>query len=572
MRFSPTIALGCLAWTLVGCGGGGPSVQTLSSRPAGSAAGDLESPAVVSPALEEAREDYFAGVRAFVAGELDEAETLFLQANEALRFAGSAQIADLEARDADLLRGKLTYFLEKIDAQRGFEDTGSINTEEVAAGPTESDWKVTHGAITPKTNRHVERWLKYFTGDGRHVYQKWLDRKSAVDPIFREAFAKHGIPAEIAYHAMIESGYSTSAYSWAHAVGIWQFVRATGRRYGLRVDWWVDERRDPYKSSDAASHYLADLYEEFQDWELALAAYNVGEGRVRKQIRRQNTRDFWQLKLPRETRNHIPKFYAALILGTDPEKYGFTVNHSERRTSELVKVDYTVDFEVLGECAGAKPQVIAELNPALVRKCTPPDEGGYLVRVPIGTSGRVQTALADLPADKRVRWARHKVRRGDTISEIAERYGTSINAIVSSNRLRSRNFLSVGQELMIPRGQKHASPPAFASTGAPSRKVTYTVRKGDTLSEIAEKYGTSSKSLRRWNRLGRHIYPGQKLTVYTNGGSGSTRSASVKVRKGDTLWDIARAHGVSLTSLLRENNLSKRSTIRPGDTLRIPRS
>jgi membrane-bound lytic murein transglycosylase D len=303
----------------------------------------------------------------------------------------------------------------------------------------------------------------------------------------------------------------------------------------------------------------------------------VGEGRIRKQIRRQGTRDFWKLRLPRETRNHVPKFYAALILGSDPEKYGFSRSGEGPLATETVRVDFTVDFEVLGECAGVDARVLAELNPALVRHCTPPDDSGYEVRVPAGTGERAQLQLAALPEDQRVRWVQHTVRRGDTLSEIADRYGTTVSAISSANRLRSRNFLSIGQELLIPRGQRTAVAPRFASvgpSGGSGQSFTYRVRKGDTLSEIAERHGTSARNLRRWNRIGRYIYPGQKLTIRGSAPQSyaSGQDTYVKVRKGDTLWDIARFHGVSLTSLLRANNLSKSSLIRPGDTIRIPRS
>ena len=524
--------------------------------------------------LVDARAAYFEGVRAWVRKDLGQAESAFLRCQQELAFAGSEEVADREARDAQLLLGKTEYFLDRIAERSGWE-TEAGGTEQVELARAGPAWEVRHGSIEPKMNRHVERWIQYFTGDGREVYQRWLDRKVLVQPTLDEAFARHGLPPELTYHGMIESGFSTRAYSWAHAVGIWQFVRPTARRYGLRSDWWVDERRDPVKSTDAASRYLVALYEEFGDWELALAAYNVGEGRVRQQIRRQKTRDFWQLRLPRETRNHLPKFYAALILGSDPEKYGFRIPSGSPPELEVVTVDFTVDFEVLGECAGVDPRILAELNPALVRNCTPPDEEGFQVLVPVGTGERTQLQLAALPEDERVRWARHTVRRGDTLSEIAEGYGTTVGAIASANQLRSRSFLSIGQELMIPRGQRSASPPRFASVqpyGPSSRKVVYTVRKGDTLSEIAERYGTSSRNLRRWNRVGKHIYPGQKLNVHTKGSSGSRSATSVKVRRGDTLWDIARHHGVSLSALLRANNLSKSSTIRPGDTIRIPRS
>jgi membrane-bound lytic murein transglycosylase D len=533
--------------------------------------------------LDRARDAYFQGVRAFVREDLDGAHSLFAGCREAVGDP-SAYAADGDRRDAGMLASKSEYFLERIEAARGVPELAGLEplAEEDAAAP---GWEVRHGSIAAFRNDDVERWLDYFQGDGRTFFQKWLDRQSLYTEIFEEVFAEKGLPPELTYHAMIESGYSTSAYSWAHAAGLWQFIRSTGRKYGLRCDWWVDERRDPVKSTRAAAEYLTELYEEFQDWELALAAYNVGEHKIRKQIDSQKTRDFWKLKLPRETRNHVPKFYAALIIGSSPEEHGFERRTATRPPSETIRVGFSVDFDVLGDCCGVPAATLAELNPALLRRATPPDDDGYAVHVPAGTGERALAALEALPEERRIQWAHHRVQGGDTLSEIADRYRTSVYAISEANRLSNVHRLRIGQELLIPQGQRSAvSPPSFATSDpgpTTGRQLTYVVRKGDTLSEIAERHGVSSSRLRSWNRLGTYIYPGQKLTIYQgSGGSSSSPSSSsssgsttvVQVRKGDTLWDIARAHGVSLTALLSANGLSKRSLIRPGDRIRVPRS
>ncbi|GJM44884.1 MAG: hypothetical protein DHS20C21_17260 [Gemmatimonadota bacterium] len=578
MRLSPMIrafaGLGMLAGfgLLTGCASAPPPTAL---APVDLTASQSEELADVHQALSTAQTVYFQGVRAFVAEDYETATSHFYSVRESLAFAGSETVADFVARDAENLLDKSAYFLTRIDEIAAETAPELALAEEATVVRHPVGWEVRHGAITPASNRDVDRWMKYFLKDGRDVYQRWLSRKSRYDRIFNETFARHGLPPELAFHAMIESGFNTDAYSWAHAVGLWQFVRSTGRRYGLRSDWWIDERRDPVKSSDAAARYLVELYEEFEDWELVLAAYNVGEGRVRKQIRSQKTRDFWKLRLPRETRNHIPKFYAAMILGSDPEKYGFHVSNETLPEWETVRVDFCVDFEVLAEAAGTDARTVAELNPSLVRGCSPPDEEAFAVRVPAGTGARAQSAIAELPEDKRVRWAQHRVRRGETLSHIADRYHTSVQAIVEANRLRSRHFLSINQDLIIPQGQRSgANPPSWASsrTGSSSpSKVAYRVKKGDTLSEIAERYRVSTSNLKKWNRIGKHIHPGQKLTIYAGNGA-SSGGTSVKVRRGDTLWDLARNHGVSLTALLSANNLRKSSVIRPGDTLRIPRS
>jgi membrane-bound lytic murein transglycosylase D len=571
------LALAAIYWT-AGC------AAPLSHPPPGDLSDDLSAEPIPADPLAAAREAYFQGVRAYVAEDRNEAWERFERCRHWLLLVEGAE--EGASDEAGILATKADYFLAKIEEEN--EAESPLLPEESGSEAAEPlTWESISGPIAPKRNPDVDRWLAYFEGDGREVFQRWLDRQARFQPTFDEVLQKHKLPRELTFHAMIESGFSTSAYSWAHAVGLWQFIRSTGQKYGLRCDWWVDERRDPAKSTDAAARYLSDLYEEFQDWELALAAYNVGEMRVRSQIKSQKTRDFWSLKLPRETRNHIPKFYAALILGSDPEAHGFTVAQAAHPATETIQVDFSVDFEVLGEsCGGVPAATLAELNPALVRRATPPDDGGYPVVVPAGTGETAAAALAAIPAEKRIRWAHYRVQRGDTLSEIADRHRTSVQAVAEANRLKSMNRLRVGQDLLIPQGTHGApsAPRVAAADPAPSSRgrVTYVVLRGDTLSEIAEKHGTSASALRSWNRLGQHIYPGQRLTIWQGvaapevasavAASSSGSDTVIQVRAGDTLWDIARAHGVSLTSLLHANGLTTKSRIRPGDRIKVPKS
>lgn len=584
MRLLTRLLVGAAAATLFGCAGGPlPPTADLDSEPV-----PVEEASPAAGILEQANADYLEGVRAYVREDYREAEQHFHHVQEALAFAGSEEAAALDARDAETLLAKAEYFLEKI-AEGGYALAPEAPVPAPKPAPSPPTWEVVHGSITPARNRDVDRWLEYFLGDGRTVFQKWLDRKPNYDPVFRETLARHQLPPELVFHSMIESGYSPNAYSWAHAVGLWQFVRATGRRYGLRTDWWVDQRRDPAMATEAAAAYLTELYQEFRDWELALAAYNVGEGRVRKQIARQDTRNFWALHLPRETRNHIPKFYAAMLIGSEPERYGFTSGRSVSTDVDTLTVEGCVDFDVLGECAGVDAHLIADLNPSLVRRCTPPDEERWCVYVPAGTAEGARVALAKLPQDSRVKWAHHRVRRGETLGKIASSYRTTVDAIVEANRLRSRHRVSVGQELIIPQGRSSGSnAPRVASVSSESRSSSrraaaapantgvHTVRRGDTLSTIAQRYGTSTGQLRRMNRLGRHIFPGQRIKVPMR----EQRVASVssaeephlfRVRRGDTIWTIAQRHGVSVADLLRANNLARDSLIHSGQVLRIPR-
>jgi membrane-bound lytic murein transglycosylase D len=253
-----------------------------------------------------------------------------------------------------------------------------------------------------------------------------------------------------------------------------------------------------------------------------------------------------------------------------------------------------VDFEVLGECAGVDAHVLADLNPSLVRRCTPPDEERWSVYVPAGTAETARTALAKLPQDSRMKWAHHRVKRGETLSKIASAYRTTVDAIVEANRLRSRHRVSIGQDLLIPQGRASgAGAPRFASVAPAPRATTsrpeasgrataiHVVRRGDTLSTIAQRYGTTTGQLRRMNRLGRHIFPGQRIKVPAREQRVASASASeeprseeprlLRVRRGDTLWTIAQRHGVTVAALLRENNLGHDTMIHAGQVLRIPR-
>ena len=585
-----------------GCGmTGGPSAS-----PGAQASKSTSKPP--SGRLESAREEYYQGVKAYVREDFEEAESRFVSSVALLEAPLPSDFATpSEFEEAETLLTKSNYFLQKI-SDREVAEIEIAETQEEPAPPPSSEvaeleespanWEVRGGPIAPVSNDMVDKWVKYFLGDGRRVYQTWLNRRTRYQAIYDEAFRRYQLPQELTYHSMIESGFSHRAYSWAHAVGLWQFIKSTGRLYGLRTDWWVDERRDPVKATDAAARYLRALYDEFGDWQLALAAYNVGEGSVRRQINRQGTRNFWSLRLPRETRNHVPKFYAAMFLAQNAEKYGFTVTPELPYATEIVEVDFSVDFETLGRCCGVSEEALAELNPSLLRRCTPPNEKGFPVYVPAGAKERTLAALAAIPEEERniprATFVEHRVRRGETLSKIAQKYGTSVSAIVEANKLGSRNRVSAGRHLVIP-GASRSDRGTEVASSSPSRKsssrskapagtqkVTYVVKSGDTLSRIASSHGVSTTALRRWNQIGRHIRPGDRLAIHVKGGAVATKSSSgsgsrsngsstvVRVRRGDTLWDIARSNGVSLSELLVANNMKTSARIKPGDRIRIP--
>ncbi len=386
----------------------------------------------------------------------------------------------------------------------------AIVTEQTEAGAVEP-------VITIVVNSRVEKWLDYFQGRGHSVMQKWLDRRSRYQPMVEEIFGEAGLPKDLFYLALIESGLNPRAYSRAHAAGMWQFISSRARMNDLKVDWWVDERRDPEKATRAAAAYLAELHDMFGSWELALAGYNSGEGRVAKaQRRRPSCPDYWCLDLPSETENFVPKFMAAVLIGNDPEAYGFAADNPGEAVLEYDSMEVTeaTDLSLIAASAGTSVERIRELNPALRRWCTPPSASSTTVRVPLGTAELCISAIADVPESERVTWQRHRITRGETLSEIAGGYGTSISAIMSVNDLRSAHRIYPGDYLIIPIGPDGASAAGRYSSGTDD--VThYRVRRGDTISSIARRHGKSTRAILRTNGLGwnSRIYPGDTIRI-----------------------------------------------------------
>ena len=373
-------------------------------------------------------------------------------------------------------------------------------------------------------NSRVNRMINLFKDRKHKDFQIWLDRYSFYASTIRPILASYGLPEELIYLAMIESGLNTKAYSYAHAVGPWQFIAGTGRRYDLKRDWWVDERRDVVKSTHAAAKYLKDLHDEFDDWYLAMASYNTGEARVRRTIRREGHRDYWRMiTLPRQTRNYVATVLAAAIICREPESYGFKIKELTDWEYEVIDIDRSLDLDKLAKALRVNYQDLKTYNPELRQGVTPPSKKPYPLKVPLGKGASHATAVASIPTSDKIDYQVHYVRRGETLSVIARKYNVSLTKLVQANRIKNQNRLSVGQKLVIPAPKNYTattSKKKSRSASAPSSdyaKKIYTVRKGDTLGQIAENHNTSAKRIRHWNGLsyGQHIYPGQKLTIYT---------------------------------------------------------
>ena len=430
-------------------------------------------------------------------------------------------------------------------------------------------------------NSTVERFLEAMVSSGEYHrrIETGLSRAGTYLPMIRPRFAKAGLPEDLSYLPLIESAFSVRAYSRARAHGMWQFISSTGRHYGLEVGSLVDERRDPERSTDAAIAYLSDLHDQFNDWYLALAAYNSGSGNVRRAIRRSGSTDFWTLRgyLPRETRNYVPAFIASVIVAKQPDKYGFTPPVEKAWKYDTIEVPDALDLEFLATESGIPLDDLRELNPAIRRDLTPARSTTAL-RLPPGTSEAAELVLSSKPRDQWAPRMIHTVRSGDSLDAIARRYGSSVSAIRQANALRG-SLIRPGQNLIVPRfgtvTSTLAQQPRRTADGG-----LYVVQRNDTLWDIARGFSVSLESLCSANGLSRRdvIRPGQRLTIPTGGSASYTpvRQETVKdsgatyiVRTGDTLYDIANDYKVSVNALKQINGL-RSSRIYPGKELRIP--
>ena len=370
-------------------------------------------------------------------------------------------------------------------------------------------------------NKQVDQFINYFQTKGRKQFEIWLKRYEQYKGLILPILEEHEVPEEILILAMIESGLNPKAYSRANASGMWQFIYSTGKKYGLSRDWYKDERRDPVKATHAACRYLKDLYKLFDNWYLALAAYNCGEGRVLRASRIHQTYDFWQLhSLPKETRNYIPYYLSAAIIAQRPDAYGFKIPKAEPFQYDEVILEKSADISVLASVIGIKPKTLRNYNPELRQSATP-SEGPYSLKLPIGKKSDFLNAWNAIPEDERFapQFVVHRVRYGESMWTISKKYGVSIHDIASVNKIRNRHKISVGQKVKVPlKGGRvwgtgeNGGPPGHA-------RISYKVKPGDTLGQIAEDFKTRASKIRRWNNMkyGSHlIHPGQKLTIWIN--------------------------------------------------------
>ena len=311
--------------------------------------------------------------------------------------------------------------------------------------------------LNKRAIRAVERQIEFYSVRMPERFGRYLSRSGKFIRLMKNIMREEGVPEDMAYLPLVESGFNVRAYSRSRASGPWQFIAATGRRYGLKVNWWVDERRDPVKSTRAAARYLKDLHEMFGSWSLAMAGYNAGENRIKRAMRRTRSNDFWGLLRTRhirlETKNYVPKFIAARIIAVNPEEFGFQyVQYQEDFIFDEVVLKSPLTLDVLAKSAETTVQRIKELNPELRRWSTPPGSKNYKARIPRGMREKFLANLSKIPEGKRYTVHVHRVKKGQTVSHIARRYGVPGRVIIAYNKLNRRAFITVGQRLLVPIG------------------------------------------------------------------------------------------------------------------------
>ena len=485
------------------------------------------------------------------------------------------------------------------------------------------------GGVFSGITRPIEKFIRYFQTGGRKRFERYLSRSGKYVGMMQKILVRYGLPEDLVYVALIESGFSPKAYSVAKAAGPWQFISETGRRYGLRIDWWADERRDAEKSTHAAASYLRDLYGMFESWPLATAAYNAGEGKIQRAVTRYKSDDFSELirhgYLKQETKDYVPKMLAALTIAKDPDKYGFgDVAYEAPLDLRTVSVPGGTDLAAVARLLEVPVEAIRDWNTELRRFCTPPNRERYDLRLSVDAARLAEERMEEIRVQAKITFLQHNVRKGETLQALADRYKTTVPVLKELNGLK-RDSLGRTARLVIPVTglmETEAVPGTEVSPdklmmahmrveeGSRRARIRggrraepgdgVTVRKGDTLARLAKRHGVRVKELASANglnptsklKVGAHLVlpepagaaesrTAQAAVPKAPGGTKSSASADAardvrkrttryKVHKGDTLDQIARVYGVTVDRLADRNRLKKGQPLRQGLVLVIP--
>jgi membrane-bound lytic murein transglycosylase D len=580
------------------------SPETSPQQPAADLVGDL---------IASVEREYQAGLAKYLAGQADAAKEDFDDAFNALLES------KLDIRSDERLQKEFDRISEGVNQLNLSDLAADSEVEKSEPAPidetngitpsadasirakAQAEIKSTHSDLPLMMTDQVAGYISYFSNRGRGTFERAFARSGRYHDMMVRILKQEGVPQDLIYLAQAESGFQPTAVSRAGARGIWQFMGSRARGYGLQHSMWVDDRQDPEKSTRAAARHLKDLYAQFGDWYLAMAAYNSGPGTVQAAVKRTGYADFWELYrrnvLPKETRNYVPIILAVTIMTKNLSHYGFDdVSMEEPAAFDSVTINYPVDLRLVADCVDATLVQLQQLNPSLLRLSTP-REGSFELHLPAGTKTQYQTTIASIPTGMRVWWRYPTVHSGDTLASLARTYRTTPKSIKEANQLDGSE-LQTDAKLIIPVAPgKHVS-----DTATYARRITrYKVRKGDTVQTVAENFGVSAQMLRRWNGLRGDSLHGRTvlalhLPVSPNGevasssptrrSSKAVRTASAKtspaksekaseedsgeqasvlhhkVKSGETLYSIATAYKTTVAALKRNNQ--NVATLRPG--------
>ncbi len=587
------------------------------------AASESASPAAADPVTQliaRVEREYQAGLANHQAGKIEEARQNFDNALDALLSS------HLDIRSDERLQEEFDRIVQGVnelspvgtgtgteaEAQQKSEPAPIDETNGLTPAPdagvkakAQAEIKNTRSDLPLMMTDQVAGYITYFSGRGRDTFERAFARSGRYHDMIVSTLKQEGVPQDLIYLAQAESGFHPLAVSRVGARGIWQFMGSRARGYGLSHNMWVDDRQDPEKSTRAAARHLKDLYNQFGDWYLAMAAYNSGPGRVQAAVRRTGYADFWELYrrnvLPKETRNYVPIILAVTIMTKNPSQYGLdSVVMDHPADYDAVTIDYPVDLRLVAECVNSTSSDLQDLNPSLLRLTTP-RAGKFELHLPAGTRDQYETAIGSIPADMRLWWRYHTVHPGDTLVSLARNYHTTAKSIVAANHLEGSE-LEADAKLVIPVAPgKHP----LSDTATYARRITrYRIHSGDTVESVADTFGISPQILRRWNGIhgdslrGRRVLalhlpisPGahqaevaSSRTKSKRPSAGSkpsetatvkppaTKSAQIehlqaavvrhKVKHGETLYSIANAYRTSVAALKRDNR--NVAILRPG--------